>query len=596
VLALAATALAVHLALVLDGASRHSAVFDEVVYPTSGYSYLTTGDYRLNREHPPLLKLYTALPWLGSGIDARATPGWVEGDEWAVGMSMIYDRPSGPTLLFRSRVLIALLSVALGGAVFATARRLGGDRAGLAALALYALDPLVVAHAGFATTDLGGAALYFLATIALVPALERGGSLRTGVAGVALGAALAAKFSTLPLLVILPALALWIRRRSGASPATLLVRTGIVAAVAAAVLIASYGPAGPVAFVQGLAMLRYHGEVGHPTYAFGLYSDRGWWWWFPAAWAVKTPIPILAATLGGLPLLLARVRRGPAVLLGLALAPLLLAGAAVTSDLALGVRHLLPATPFLAVAGGLAAERLLRAGRPGILTVGALAVWLAAAVLVVHPDEMAYANEPSGGPDRLWLRLADSSVDWGQDLPALAAAVRAHPLRRVYLGYFGTADPKAYGLPYRSMPSMRMIEKRQEDGPDPAGREWIAISVTNLLEVYSVGKESYAWLRERPFTAFPGRSIALFDVTGDADAHRRLGEVAMRYGDVETAEAPLRRAVELRPDDGEARLDLARVLADRGRRDEAVRECSEAERLLGDARARETCAAIREMR
>ena len=35
---------------------------DEAVYLAAGYAYLTTGDYRLNREHPPLSKLLAALP------------------------------------------------------------------------------------------------------------------------------------------------------------------------------------------------------------------------------------------------------------------------------------------------------------------------------------------------------------------------------------------------------------------------------------------------------------------------------------------------------------------------------------------------------
>jgi hypothetical protein len=340
-------------------------------------------------------------------------------------------------------------------------------------------------------------------------------------------------------------------------------------------------------------MLRHHGEVGHPAFAFGEHTEHGWWWFFPAAWAVKTPVPILIASAAGAALLFFRVRRGPASALALVLAPALIVAAAMASSLNLGVRHLLPATPFLAVAGGLAAAWAIRKGR---LASGAVALglmWLAAGTIRVHPDEMAYANEPSGGPDRLWRLLADSSVDWGQDLPALAEAVGRHPLRRLYLGYFGTADPAAYGLPYRWIPSMRMIERRYEDGPDPGGKEWIAISVTNLHEVYSVGKESYAWLRERPFAAFPGRSIALFDVTGDALAHRRLGEVAMRYGDAPAAEGPLRRAVELSPDDGEVRLSLARVLADLSKWDDARAECAEAERLLPATGTREVCDAIR---
>src|SRR6516164_1025429 len=36
--------------------------FDETSHLTAGYTYLAWGDYRLNPEHPPLVKLWAALP------------------------------------------------------------------------------------------------------------------------------------------------------------------------------------------------------------------------------------------------------------------------------------------------------------------------------------------------------------------------------------------------------------------------------------------------------------------------------------------------------------------------------------------------------
>jgi hypothetical protein len=38
--------------------------FDEVAHIPAGYSYLTQGDYRLNPEHPPLIKDLAAIPLL----------------------------------------------------------------------------------------------------------------------------------------------------------------------------------------------------------------------------------------------------------------------------------------------------------------------------------------------------------------------------------------------------------------------------------------------------------------------------------------------------------------------------------------------------
>jgi tetratricopeptide repeat protein len=571
----------VHLALVLHGASRHSAVFDEVVYPTSGYAYLTTGDYRMNPEHPPLVKLATGAAWLGTGLDARATPGWETRDQWLYGRSMIHGEGRPQALLMRARSVIALLSAALAIGIFVVARRLAGEGAALAAVTLYVFDPLVVAHAGYATTDLGGAALGFAAAVALPWALSHEAPRWAIVpAGLALGGALAAKFSNLPLLAVVAAVTATLARK--ASPGqrmAVVARAGGVVTIAAVTLTATYGPAGPWTYVRGVGMLGFHDEVGHPAYAFGRYVTSGWWWYFPAAWLVKTPIPILLATAAGVALALPRALRQPAWMAAMALPPMLTLGAAVASDLNIGVRHLLPIVPFLAVAGGAAAAAAWRRGLPARILVLALLGWLATGTLRVHPDETAYANETAGGADALWRRLADSNVDWGQDLPALRDAVGRFPLRRLYLGYFGTADPRAYGLRYCWISSMGMVDPVCEDGGDVSGREWIAISVTNLLDVYTEKHEVYAWLRERPFTAFPGRSIALFDVTGDGEAQRQLGISALRGGDPAVAEAVLSRAVEIAPEDAAGWIALAEALSRQGKAADAQAACARAEAL-----------------
>lgn len=525
-------------------------MFDEVVYPTSGYAYLTTGDYRMNPEHPPFLKLWTAASWLGIGVRVEALPGWDVADQWSWGMRFLY----GPerrheALLLRARLMNVVLSAALATAIFLLARRWRGDGAGLVALSLYAFDPLVVAHAGLAVTDLGGALFYFLAAVSFPWGLRSGGGARVVVSGVALGLALGSKFSNLSAVAILVAVAAWESIR-GVGPRAAWRRAGGTLAIAIAVLTALYGPAGPGVWISGLGMLGFHDRVGHPSFAFGAYTQHGWWWFFPAAWSVKTPVPLIAATFAGLGAAVAGVRRDPERYGVILAAVVLVWGPALASSLNLGVRHLLPATPFLAVAGGIALADAFRRGAGWRLAAPAAVVWLAAGTVLVHPHELAYANEPSGGAGRLWRKLADSSVDWGQDLPALAREVGKAPLRRLYLGYFGTADPAAYGLRYRTIPAMRMIERRFDDGDHPEGREWIALSVTNLLDVYGITHDGYAWLRDRPMTAFPGYSIALYDITGDAEAHRRLGEEALRYGDAEAAEEPLRRAAEL---DAEAR-------------------------------------------
>jgi hypothetical protein len=65
----------------------------------------------------------------------------------------------------------------------------------------------------------------------------------------------------------------------------------------------------------------------------------------------------------------------------------------------------------------------------------------------VYPSYLAYVSELFGGPNQGYRLIADSNLDWGQDLLRAARYVREkHPGEPIYLLYFGTAVPSAYGL------------------------------------------------------------------------------------------------------------------------------------------------------
>jgi hypothetical protein len=44
--------------------SRKSITTDEIVHIPAGYCHLVAGDFELNNEHPPLVKMWAALPLL----------------------------------------------------------------------------------------------------------------------------------------------------------------------------------------------------------------------------------------------------------------------------------------------------------------------------------------------------------------------------------------------------------------------------------------------------------------------------------------------------------------------------------------------------
>ena len=110
-------------------------------------------------------------------------------------------------------------------------------------------------------------------------------------------------------------------------------------------------------------------------------------------------------------------------------------------------------------------------------------VWHVAESATIRPDYLAYFNQLAGGPSEGYKHLADSSLDWGQDLPALKQWLDRQGLQRpgasnVYLSYFGTARPDYYGI--KAIPLAGFIDRRPPQPPDPLGGGVYCISATVL--------------------------------------------------------------------------------------------------------------------
>src|SRR5205085_1832925 len=94
-------------------------------------------------------------------------------------------------------------------------------------------------------------------------------------------------------------------------------------------------------------------------------------------------------------------------------------------------------------------------------------------------------NPIAGGPSRGSEHLVDSSLDWGQDLPALKTWIDNHRAivdrKPVYLAYFGTADPRAYEI------NAELILPDTQLAPTPSGltRGIYCVSATTLQSVYA---------------------------------------------------------------------------------------------------------------
>lgn len=205
-----ATIVALFLLAIMGGievrtAWLESPTIDEAVHLSSGYSYWLTGDFRMNPEHPPLMKLLSAVPLLFTSAELPLDhPSWAGWNQWEFGDQFLFqNQVPVTTLLLLGRLPTIALSLVLGWWIFSVSRSLFGPWAGVFSLTLYATDPNIIAHSRFITTDLGFTALAFASIHRLVLLLQRPNRNNAIFFGFALFGAGMMKFSGIAWVVII---------------------------------------------------------------------------------------------------------------------------------------------------------------------------------------------------------------------------------------------------------------------------------------------------------------------------------------------------------------------------------------------------------
>lgn len=510
--------------------------YDEPVHLSAGYTDLVSGCCRLNAlDHPPLAEMWAALPLLALRPDTFPShPAWTQRLVYHYGDLFLFHNRVGPDALLNAARLFNLLtlSAALSCLVAFWSLRLGGVPAAAGgALAVGFCVPWF-SNASLVTTDALSALLFF-ASFAVLSVPERPPR-RWAAAGALAGLALAAKFNMVllpPLLALCLLAESRVRRGFRPDPGGVL----LAAACAALALALCYGGAGPALWWKGLTATLERLSQGRSAFLLGRYSTQGWWWYFPAALLVKTPLPLLLAAAWGVR---APLRGGRADGAWLLLPPAVYLAAALTSKTQIGYRHILPVYPFLAVLAGLGAGALWAAGTRGRAAAAALGLWLAVSVGRGHPHHLAYFNELAGGRSGGASWLADSNLDWGQDLPSLAAELRRRGNPAVVLSYFGSDDPQARGVRYIPLGMIGGVERPGNAALEKGAPLLLAISQTNRAGVYFQDHGLWSWLGSRVPAAAPGGSLFLYDLSSDPEGRARLSALLAstgRSGDAKTA-------------------------------------------------------------
>jgi Dolichyl-phosphate-mannose-protein mannosyltransferase/Tetratricopeptide repeat len=496
----------VQLALSVHGESLS---WDEGDHLFAAYMTATRGDYGLNPEHPPLVKLVAALPLLAMPglrvpvLQARnfKVEAFLSGKDfnaWNI------DRG----ILFRARLAVTIFPLLLGLLVFLAAREMFNTTAAFIALTLLAFDPTLLAHGAMVTTDVGVSCFILAAVYAFYRYAKAPSWGRVALLGVVTGLGFAAKHTGVLIVPILIALAICEiirnpRRASGESTDCRKTLTGkMLAALAGAAVIslivlwAFYGfryksrpgaqeinpplsvslaslskpwegklvgavarvHALPESYLYGLADIQAVDDA-YTAYYFGKVYPHGTHWYFPGVILIKSTLPFLILMLITAGAIISGKFRPWREILFLTIPPAIYLTVAMGSQMNIGARHIMPVYPFMYILGAGATSALIAANRKWKIPVAALLIWQAVTVLLVFPVYMAYGNEAWGGPKNVHKYLSDSNTDWAQQLIATKKYLDDHQIKDCWFIYFaqGVTDPASYGIPCKLLPTTETL-------------------------------------------------------------------------------------------------------------------------------------------
>jgi hypothetical protein len=505
--------------------------YDEGLHIACGMEWLSKGTYTYDYQHPPLARVIVALgPYLNGLRSHSLESAWDEGN--AI-LQTGGDYWRNLTLARLGSLLFFTLACVL---VYWWSERWFSRATALCAVFLFSTLPPVLGHGGLATNDLSCCASTALAAFCMMRWAEEPSWKRAAALSAALAFAVMCKMSSVFYLSgcgIVLAVAFWVHRRDSKGPALhlrLRLKQLALVLVGTAVLIwggyrfsvirlasipkfdrvveevpalrkISKVPLPLTELFLGVIAVMHHNTRGQDTFLLGQYGKGGWWYFFPVVVATKTPLGLLLVAL--LSFALARRwigERHRALRLATVLFPVLMLAVAMSSRINMGVRHILPIYPFLAI---VAAQGLVWLyGQPRTRWIAAAAVLLLGFDLVhtsaAGVDQLAYFNPIAGShPENV---LCESDLDWGQDLHRLSLRLRELGVPKISIAYFGTLPLENAGLPAFTTIS---------------GSERVSGYVAVSARYLTMGPQkdgSFVWLKGIEPSERIGRSIFLFRV------------------------------------------------------------------------------------
>lgn len=602
---------------------RESQTWDEANHIFTGYRTWTDGDFGLNPEHPPLVKLLATTPLLWSQLkNPPLEERFFKEDAFLRGKEFLYQNDPDK-ILARSRAAAAILTLLTALILFFATREMFGTGAAFVALTLLVFDPNLLAHGALVTTDVGLACFMFLSVYMFYRFVKSPSASRLLVAGVATGLSLAVKHTGLlvvPILFLLAACEI-ISYKFGTDGENvarhaikLLGSVVLVALIGWVVLWSFYGfryharpnnlqmnpplaeyvqglkphEAWPVSmmarlrvfpesYLYGLVDVRLTADY-YTSYLLGKVYAHGVWYYFPVAFLIKSTLAVLVLVVLTLGVFATRRLNYGREILFLIVPVIFYFIVAFTVGMNIGVRHILNVYVFFYVLIGGATAALIRTSRKWVYAVGVLLLAHAASSLMAFPDYIAYSNELWGGPSQTYRYLTDSNSDWAQQLKSVKKYLDQRGVKDCWFLYFaeGVAEPSYYGIPCKPLPTVSTLWLNDQIDVPPSVDGPVLISASNLsgFEFGPGALDPYGQFKSLTPTAVIDSGVFVFDGKFELPLAAAISRVQKAQNlahnkQLEQALLEAQAAVGLAPDAIQTNLALADVLVEMGQLQQA---------------------------
>ncbi len=606
-----------------------SFTMDEAYHIAAGVSYFRYGDFRVNPEQPPLVKLWVGSIVSSTGFQMNPLRKFSDKpDERVFTEGSVFHGNDPDSVQRRARIAMYTLNGLLLAILAIVLKRVFDYRVALGALIFLVIDPTVAAHLPVVMTDLPVALLSAIAVAFAARAFSRWIWTDLAVCSLFLGLALATKHSAPVVLLSVLAIGavLAVFQPSNQPKDSRLRRFGkltVVLSGALAVLwsfyffryaesrtceeqfnrplaskIAEVGTPGyhlmlavmasthivPRAYLWGFADTIHAGMEGrsYPQLAFGrVYFRKAPVYFFPGILLVKLPIGLTLLSLLGLILFLAK--RLPEewnlsagiTLGGMIFFLLVLANGATYA----GVRHALPVLVLLSIFSGIAAAILASQDSRAPKVIVSLAFVMAAisTLPVMRPWE--YFNEFVGGPKNAYKYFYDEGTDLGQRTKEIVRYYRQEVQPRSELAdvYYSCSNEelKGRGVDYLGRDMKRDLERMRN--PERAG--------TIFASAWALNRKGYwdyeALINAKPSFRFGNLFIfkGTFLLPGLAASSLYDSGIDILYSDKpdeQEAERLFRLSMGLDPTAFFVHIEIGNLCLKRGDRGEALKEYSAA--------------------